>query len=353
MPMSIQRPPTSRRDFLKTASAATFGALALGSSVGHARAAESPGPPLQRIFFGSCNKDYKPQPLWKPICAAKPDLWIWLGDIVYGSVENLPELAGKYHNAKSKPGYQELRNSCRIIGTWDDNDFGLKDGGIENPHKAESQKLLLDFLDEPPDSPRRQQAGVYAAYTFGPSGKQVKVILLDGRYHRERSGKNADILGAKQWAWLEQQLIESTADVNLIGSGIQFLSNHHGFEKWANFPKARQRLLDLIVKSAARNVIVISGDRHLGEISRLDDPRLGYSLYDITSSGMTHFAESSLKNLFHDFQHEPNPYRRGEVFLGYNFGALTIDWEASPRTVTMQIRDQGNVARAEEKLSLA
>lgn len=349
--MSTPRPSASRRHFLKTASAATVGALALRSAPGAVRDGDL-GAPLQRILFGSCNKDYKPQPLWPAIVASKPDLWIWLGDIVYGSVDNLADLAGKYRNNKTKPGYEELRKSCRIIGTWDDNDFGLKNGGVENPHKAESQKLLLDFLDEAADSPRRRQDGVYAAYSYGPAGKQVKVILLDTRSHRQAPGPNADILGDKQWVWLERQLSESTAEVNLIGSGIQFLSNQHSFEKWANFPKARQRLLDLIVKSRARNVIVLSGDRHLGEISRLKDPRLAYPLYDVTSSGMTHFAESGLKNLFHDFQHEPNPFRRGEVFLGFNFGAITIDWEASPRIVTMQIRDQENVARVQEKWRL-
>ena len=351
--MSTQRPAASRRDFLKTASAATIGALTLRPSVGQGRDGDAPAAPLQRILFGSCNKDYKPQPLWKPICAARPDLWIWLGDCVYGSVDKMSEFAEKYRNAKSNPGYQELRKSCRIIGTWDDNDFGLNDGGSENPHKVVSQKLFLDFIDEPPDSPRRQQAGVHVTYTFGPAGKQVKVFLLDGRYHREPPGKHADILGAEQWTWLERQLIDSAADVHLIGSGIQVLSNQHRFEKWANFPKCRQRLLDLIAKSRARNVIVLSGDRHLAEISRMGDLRPGYPLYDITSSGMTHFAEGSLKNLYYDFQHEDNPYRRGEVYLGFNFGMITIDWDASPSTLTLQIRDRDNVVRNEERLTLA
>ena len=52
--------------------------------------------PLQRVAFGSCNREYKPQPLWKQIIATRPDVWIWLGDIVYGEADELPELARRY-----------------------------------------------------------------------------------------------------------------------------------------------------------------------------------------------------------------------------------------------------------------
>src|SRR3954471_9651890 len=107
------------------------------------------GPALERIAFGSCNREYKPQPLWKPIRDNRPDLWIWLGDIVYGRADDLPDLARRYRVEKEWPDYQALRKQARVLGVWDDNDFGVSDGGKENPHKIDSQRLLLDFLDEP------------------------------------------------------------------------------------------------------------------------------------------------------------------------------------------------------------
>jgi alkaline phosphatase D len=308
---------------------------------------------IERILFGSCNRDYRPQPLWKPILANKPDLWIWLGDIVYGGGPgDKVGLATRLATQKAQPDYKALHDACPIIGVWDDNDFGKSDAGGESPTKAANQKLLLDFLDEPPESPRRQQAGLFATYTYGPLGKQVKVILLDGRYHREKPGAHADNLGAEQWAWLERQLTASPADVHLIGSGIQVLSSQHPFEKWADFPKARQRLLDLLARTGARNVILLSGDRHFGEISRLNDPRLKHPLFDLTSSGLTHFAQSGLGNLYADFRKEPNPYRCGEIYLGLNFGMITFDWEATPRRATLEIRDEANTVRIEERLTL-
>jgi alkaline phosphatase D len=65
-----------------------------------------------------------------------------------------------------------------VIGTWDDHDFGLNDAGKELEGKQTSQKLMLDFLDEPLDSPRRRQEGVYTSYTYGPAGKQIKVTCI-------------------------------------------------------------------------------------------------------------------------------------------------------------------------------
>ena len=329
--------------------ALAFAVLGLVFAAGTSWSTEAE-PALERIAFGSCNRDYKPQPLWKPIIACKPDLWIWLGDIVYGRADNLPELARKYRAEKNKPDYVALRQQCRVIGTWDDNDYGVSDGGKENPNKVESQRLLLDFLDEPPDSPRRKQAGVYTSYTFGPPGKRVKIILTDDRYFRDKPGANADMLGPDQWQWLEQQLTGSDADVHLIGSGIQVIASEHPYEKWANFPQSRQRLFDQIARTGARNVIFLSGDRHLGEISRFTDPRISQPFYDITSSGMTHHAKD---NLFHSFTHETNRFRCGQNFVDLNFGVLQFDWnEAAPR-VTLQIRDTNNIVRCEQKVDLA
>jgi len=227
---------------------------------------------------------------------------------------------------------------------------GVSDGGSKNPNKVQCQKLLLDFLDEPADSRRRQQHGVFASYTFGPPGKRLKIILLDGRYYRESPGATADILGFEQWQWLERQLSESDADVHLIGSGIQVIAEEHPYEKWADFPRARQRLFDLIAKTRARNVIFLSGDRHLGEISRFDGSGASQPIYDITSSGLTHHATN---NLFHNFNRETNRFRVGSNFVDLNFGLVQFDWNTMPATAALQVRDVNNTVRAEAKFPLA
>jgi alkaline phosphatase D len=303
--------------------------------------------PLQRIAFGSCNYDHKPQPHWEVIAGTKPDLWIWLGDIVYARSGDVGDLARRYRSLKENPGYAVLQKQTRVLGVYDNHDFIT--GKDRAANRVESQRLLLDFLDEPTPSPRRKQAGVHAAYTFGPVGRRVKIILLDGRFHLATPG--SDVLGPEQWTWLEQQLIDSNADVHLIGTGVQVIPTEHSYDKWADLGGARQRLLDLVAKTKPRNLIFLTGDRHFGEISQLTDPRFAQPLCEITSSGLTHHAKDWL--FLSNFSKEPNQYRRGSNYLGLNFGIVEFNWETAPATVTLQIRSTDNTVRVEEKITLA
>ena len=275
---------------------------------------------LARIAFGSCNHVDFPQPLWKSILAQQPDLWIWLGDNIYADTEDMGVMTRMYAAQLAQPDYRKLVAKVPVVGTWDDHDYGANDMGRGYPKKRESQVAMLDFLGEPADSPRRAQKGVYVAYDFGAAPRKVRIILLDTRYHRQRPGPDTDMLGEAQWAWLEGQLVGSDAAVHVIGSSVQLIANEHPFEKWGKFPKARERLLALIQRSDARNVIVISGDRHRGEVSRL--ARAGHPpLYDITSSSLN--APLPVRD------DEPNAQRVGHQVFAPNFGVLRIDWDAA------------------------
>lgn len=294
--------------------------------------------PVTTIAFGSCSDQKRPQPLWDDILAQKPNVWIWLGDNIYGDSENMDTLKTKYDRQKSNPVYQQLRQSASVIGVWDDHDYGVNDGGKEYPRRKESQQLMLNFLDVPTNSPLRNQVGGYSAHVYGPKGKRVKVILLDGRYFRDPLRKkdkvnapdpSGDMLGQAQWQWLEQQLTNSDADIHLIGCGVQFLPEEHVYEKWANFPTARQRFLDLLSKTRPRGAMLMSGDRHMAEISKITLPGLGYDLYDITSSGLTHVSKP---------HEEPNKYRVGEMVTQLNYALISIDWNSKPLTATVRIK---------------
>ncbi|WP_299826422.1 alkaline phosphatase D family protein [uncultured Pontibacter sp.] len=305
--------------------------------------------PITTLAFGSCNREDLPQPLWEPINQNKPQVWVWLGDNIYGDSYDMNVLRQKYDKVKAEPGYQQLMATSDIIGVWDDHDYGLNDGGKEFTMRKESAQVFWDFIGEPAQSPRRTQEGVYSSHTYGPKGKQVKVILLDSRYHRDslarinreyQINRTGDILGEEQWRWLEQELKHSKAAINIIGNGIQVLPEEQVFEKWANFPAARKRLLDMVAASNAKGVILLSGDRHIAEISKTDLPGMSYPLYEITSSGLTHVYSGAAK--------EPNQYRVGELIKKLNFGVLNFNWNKEQVAVEMLIKGENDTILLKE-----
>jgi alkaline phosphatase D len=304
-----------------------------------------PAEPLSRIAFGSCNRQDLPQPLWKLIARHDPQLWIWLGDNIYGDSDDMSVMRAKYRQQLRNADYRALISNVPVIGTWDDHDFGRNNGGREHVARAASQQVLLDFLGEPSGSVRRAQRGVYASYTYGEPGKQIKVILLDARYHRDAIGSNGTVLGAEQWRWLERELRGSTAQIHLIGSGIQVIPEQHPYEKWADFPAERDRLFRLIGATKTPGVIFLSGDRHIAELSRVVSPHVGYPLYDLTSSGLTHTWRQA--------RGERNRHRVGDLVIALNYGMIDVDWDAPDPVITLRVRDDRDAARIERSVRLS
>ncbi|MGV3541121.1 MAG: alkaline phosphatase D family protein [Rufibacter sp.] len=311
--------------------------------------------PLTTIAFGSCNMQHRKQPLWQEILKNQPQLWIWLGDNIYANTNDMAVMKAEYEKQLNHPEYLPFRQHVPVVGTWDDHDYGQDNVGKEYAFKDQSAQLFWDFVGEPVKSKRRQQKGIYSAHTYGPKGRQVKLILLDVRYFRDSlpgpepnftPNLTGDILGPTQWKWLERELKNSKAQFHLIGSGSQIIANDHGFERWGNFPNSRKRLFDLIAQTKAANVIFLSGDRHFAEVSRLTWPGIAYPLYDFTSSGLTHNWKGGLV-------HEPNQYRMGKMHDKLNFGLLRFHWRPETVLVEFQIRGRNNKLHQNLKIEYA
>ena len=309
---------------------------------------------VKTIAFGSCNRQDRAQPLWKPILSHQPDAFVWLGDNIYGDTEDMSLMKAKYEKQLSNPDYQQIIAQMPVVGTWDDHDYGKNDAGKEYPKKVESRELMYDFLNIPADSDLRKREGAYSAYLFGEGDQKVKVILLDARYFRDDLQKDADnayvinqtgtVLGDAQWAWLEKELMKKDAAVTVIGCGIQFISEEHIYEKWANFPKERQRLFDLLSKTQANGTILLSGDRHIAEISKVEIAGVNHPIYDVTSSGLTHTWNS--------YRPEANKHRVGDLIAKLNFGFLHFDWQSDQVDVKMEIRGEEDALYLQETLTV-
>ena len=331
--------------------------------------------PLSRIAFGSCAKQDKPQPIWDAVTEMHPQLFVLLGDNIYGDTADIDVLRAKYALLGNQPGYQKLKQTCPVVATWDDHDYGADDSGADYPKKRESQQIFLDFFEALPTDPRRSQEGVYSASVFGPIGKRVQLILLDTRYFRSplkvgykpgepgegyrgkyvsNTDPDSTILGETQWHWLEEQL-KVPAELRVIGSSIQFVANEHGWEVWDNFPHERARFLKLLRETKANGVVVVSGDRHLAEISRIPQDAkdgIGYPLFDITSSSLNAPSGNMTKAGIR-FANQINSHRIGLQYFDINFGAILIDWDQPDPVVRLQIRDETGDVVLQHRVSLS
>jgi len=122
-------------------------------------------------------------------------------------------------------------------------------------------------------------------------------------------------------------------------SRFQFLSSEHGWECWGNFPNEVKRLKQLITTHNVKNVIILSGDRHISEFSKINIPELSYPLIDFTSSGLTH--------AYAEFTKETNRNRIREVVFMPSFGVLKFNF--NEQVVRMQMRGENNTMLHEIK----
>lgn len=325
----------------------------------------------QRIAYGSCAEGAVPQPVWDAVLAADPDLFIFLGDNIYGDTRDPAVLAAKYAQLEAQPGFRKLRERAPVLATWDDHDYGEDDSGVEYPMKETSRRMFCDFWGEPADSPRRTRDGIYDAVEFSAGGRRLQVLLPDLRFNRtpiraldlggktyddwaaelERAGRTvpgpyernpdlqATMLGARQWQWLEAQLARP-ADLRILASSLQVVADFPGWEAWINYAEDHQRLLQAIRARRADGLFCISGDTHYAEASvlRTNAP---YPLWDFTSSGLTETWPVL----------PPNARRVGESFREPNFGLLQLDWsDPAAVRVTAQVRDVTGAVRIEQRL---
>lgn len=308
---------------------------------------------LTSIAFGSCNTAMQDIPILNTIAAESHDLFMYIGDNVYGDADSddatLPELREEYHRLAARPEFVRLREAFPMLATWDDHDYGQNDMGRSFAFKRFAETLFLDFWGAPEDDARRSREGIYDARVFGPDGQRVQIILLDTRYFRsdltmtgERGAvgrerylpsqdPEQDMLGAAQWAWLEDRLREP-ADIRLLVSSIQVHADGHGWEAWRTMPLERDRLYRLIGETSATGVVLVSGDRHSSGLYVREDVA-PYPLYEITSS--------SLNLSFRDENNEPGPHRIGDMYAPVNYGVIGIDWDAG--AVALEIRDAAGV----------
>lgn len=269
-----------------------------------------------------------------------------MGDAVYTKGYSFPALPTAFQQLLSDGNYTSFAAHTTIDGVWDDHDYGVNDGGVHVVDKAQRAQEYMRFLQQsnPPSTTSAAdvdtantedfswmdttgEQGLYHSRTVQMGPASVKFLFLDTRSFRDDHfipslgqvkfplsaiiasairgaysvlgfGRQyaGDVLGATQWAWLENELAQSTADVHFVISSIQVLTSNPVVESWGHFPVAKRKLMDLLAKYDPQQLHFLSGDVHLAELSQATVHRTDGSVsrwQEITSSGMTHTCQDN------------------------------------------------------------
>jgi alkaline phosphatase D len=308
--------------------------------------AEEPGFTLERLAFGSCYRETQPCPGLDRLVVEKPQLYLALGDNIYGDTADAGLLRRKYRRLSRQPAWQALARGTRVLATWDDHDYGADDSGRDFPALDASKEIFLDFFDEPAGSPRRSRAGIHSSTLLGPPERRVQILMLDlrsfrsplrkaaarayrelGGYQPLGAGDEQVMLGEDQWKWLEEEL-KKPARLRFVGLSTQLGSAFNGYEAWANLPRERERFFELLKRTRAEGVILLSGDTHWAELSLEERPGL-YPIFDLTSSGLNQGWP----------QLGANPNRIGNGYKQANAGLIDIDWSPPDPRVRLRVLD--------------
>ena len=308
-------------------------------------------PHVYSIGFGSCLTQEKPMPIFNAIKSENYDLFLMLGDNVYGDTDSndLIELRDAYE--QQRENFDRLNLNFPFEAIWDDHDYGKNDGGKEYIYKVEAEQIFLDFWNIPQDDIRRARPGLYFEKTQEIDGISIQMIFLDTRFFRDallptdergalgkeryipHTDTSLTMLGEDQWAWLQEQL-DKEVDHKIIVTSIQFLAMGHGWEAWKTLPHERQRLIDLVDQSSSE-VLFISGDRHRGGLYQFST-QSGKVISEMTSSSL---------NLAFANDEEDGPLRSGPTFVQENYGEILLD--KLTNTLTVNLKDnQGKIIQS-------
>jgi alkaline phosphatase D len=327
----------------------------------------APDSVITRLAFGSCNHQSRSQHMWAQIAATNPDLFLFIGDNNYGDQgwsgdAALTSLRTAYGVMAKTPELADFRAKVPMMITWDDHDYGFNDGGANFAFRTWSETIFETFWGASDEV--KSRPGIYESRMFGADGKVTQVIMLDTRFFRsdletmpyqnERpplgpyvpsDDASKTMLGKAQWQWLAQELAKP-ADLRILVSSIQVITDAHDYESWEALPLERVKLYEMLKAREESGLVMLSGDRHAGGIYT-DAPEAAGSeaLWELTSSSMNYSFSSTERNT----AREPDPKRLTDFISEENFGLVEIDWKA--KTFTMSLRGSQGEVRVKRTVS--
>lgn len=322
--------------------------------------------PNFKVAFASCINTIRVplQPIWTQVAIYRPDALMLIGDNnympmrspAYDAPESTINFAlSRYHRyLRDVPGLRSVLATTPTYAIWDDHDFGPNNSDRTFRWRDLSLDLFKKYWPNP-SAGTAETAGIFHSFKIA----DVEFFMLDDRYHRDpnEAPDRKTMLGSGQLTWLKEQLKASTATFKVIVNGhTMTIDRQDTGEYWANFGTEREDFLNWMFSEGIDGVFFISGDWHVGSLSRIDFSREGYPLYELISSNAgVHSVEAD------DHQYKRNRQVTGHNrrfdgpivndILDYNFGLLEFSGDKGNRTVTLKLIDYRGEVRVAHLLT--
>ena len=291
-----------------------------------------------RITIGSCTRR-DDQPIFTPILAGQPDLFVFLGDNNYANTHFRDALRWNYRRFRNVRERAALVATTPTLAIWDDHDFLANNSNGTCVDRDEALAAFKEFWANPSYG-TAEAPGVYFRQRWGA----VDLFMLDCRMYRPDVGdllRRCDLdpnpptlpvsggpLGPVQERWLLDGLASSDATFKLVACGSRF-SPDGSVDSWASFPQAFNRLVASIDSNAVGGVVFLSGDIHRSMFKRVPAP--GYPIPELTSSPLAYIEPGSCGS-------EPNTVT---CFDGTDsYVDLDVDPTLDDPTLTARLRDE-------------
>lgn len=320
-----------------------------------------------------------------------PDLVVFLGDYIYeGGVGTLGDGTVRLHNSeeikdlvayrnryglyKSDPLLQAAHHMCPWVVTWDDHEvennyanLSPQDAADEVGYaerRAAAYQAWWEHMPVRLEPPVDENLTIYRQVTWGGL---VNMLVLDGRQYRNDQACNDAVLqvtpaceeallpdrtmlGTQQENWVAENVASDSAWTVLanqtVMTDIRLGAAILNYDQWDGYAPSRDRLLDVIDTAEAKNLIVLTGDIHLGGVGQLTttaDPQtprgIEFVTTSISSSGSVNAETESL------FVALTNIVDAEAQHRGYILHTVTADsWTADYRIVDNVLMENSAVS---------
>ncbi|MEW4564527.1 alkaline phosphatase D family protein [Bremerella sp. JC770] len=236
------------------------------------------------LAFGSCAHN-KPLALWSQMEERGVQGLVLLGDTPYIDSTDLKVARERHRSFLQVPQLATLIGHTPTWGTWDDHDFGRNDSDGRLKGKENTRQAFVEYRANQQFG--HDQSGIYTKFEYGP----VEVFLLDTRWFARTEKSPVDpnqptLLGKRQWEWLQEALLASTAPFKLIACGMIWDDKENTeSDDWGTYTHERDALFAFIGENKISGVVLTGGDIHCSRHLKYDTVNtVGYPIHQFIVS---------------------------------------------------------------------